>query len=320
MENHSYIATANRACSLLYSYIKEHADRIWLLPVNVCPDVPLTFCLAKVPFKFVDIDPETLCIDLNAVEKILLQSPSKSVGLLYVRTYGVLNDTSEDFVRLKSIYKGIVIIDDRCLCVPERMPHFWNADMLLYSTGHCKQIDLNGGGLAFYKDKHKYIIDQNLLYDSTDEEALYKEAYRLNTPLANIPVGWLKMDTYNNPDEYFSLIEKKVHDRIKQRSIINEVYKQNFPPSIQLKKEFQNWRFNIFVDAEIKDKILAELVNNNLFASSHYHSVNRLFDNKKYPVSDSVFKKVINLFNDRYYTPEKAEATCNIINKIISKI
>lgn len=318
MENHPYIATANRACSLLYSYIKEHASKQWLLPVNVCPDVPLTFCLAKVSFKFVDIDSETLCIDLNEVEKILLQSPTGSIGLLYVRTYGVLKDTKVEFEHLKSINSGTVIIDDRCLCVPERKPHMWNADMLLYSTGHCKQIDFNGGGLAFYKDKHKYTIDSTMLYDGTDEEALYKEAYRLNTPLPIIPEGWLKMDTYKNPDEYFSCIEEVVPDRIKQRNSINHFYIQNLPSSIQLKPEFQKWRFNILVDAPKKDQILTELFKNNLFASSHYHSVNRLFDDKDYPVSDSFYNRVINLFNDQYYTLEKAEQTCRIINEIVN--
>ena len=57
--------TANRACSLIYSFIKEQDAGVWLLPVNVCPDVPLTFYSAKIPFEFVDINPTTLCIDEN---------------------------------------------------------------------------------------------------------------------------------------------------------------------------------------------------------------------------------------------------------------
>ena len=105
METWPYIATANRACSLLYSFIKEHSGGVWLLPVNVCPDVPLTFCLAKVPFLFVDINPETLCIDIDVVEHILHQSPSEYKGVLFVRTYGVLKDTSCEFEQIKSINK-----------------------------------------------------------------------------------------------------------------------------------------------------------------------------------------------------------------------
>lgn len=319
MEIWPYIATANRACSLLYSFIKEHSCGVWLLPVNICPDVPLTFCLAKVPFQFVDINPETLCIDIGEVERILRQSPLKYKGILFVRTYGVLKETNSEFGLIKSINKDIIIIDDRCLCVPEMNPHFWNADMLLYSTGHCKQIDLDGGGLAFYKEDTRLVIDNMLLYDGTNEEALYKQAYLLEKPLTNIPQGWLKMDYYLSVEECFAKIENQKTDRIKQRATINEIYSSRLPSSIQLDKEYQSWRFNICVAAPLKKQILEALLKNGLFASSHYHSANRLFDNNQFPVSDSLYASVINLFNDKYYSQEKAIETCNIINNIICR-
>lgn len=313
-----YIATANRACSLLYSFIKEHASGVWLLPVNVCPDVPLTFYLAKVPFLFVDIDPETLCINIGEVERVLYQSPSKYKGVLFVRTYGALKDTSREFEQIKSISKDVLIIDDRCLCVPERNPQFWNADMLLYSTGHCKQIDLDGGGLAFYKEGTKFRIDNMLLYDGTNEEALYKQAFSSEKPFTNIPQGWLKMDSYLSVEEYFAKIENLISDRIKQRELINEIYSNRLPLSIQFDKEYQSWRFNIRVDASLKEQVLENLFNNGLFASNHYHSANRLFDNTRFPVSDSLYTSVINLFNDKNYSTEKAIETCIVINRVIS--
>ena len=319
METRPYIATANRACSLLYSFIKEHSGGVWLLPVNVCPDVPLTFCLAKVPFQFVDINPETLCIDIGEVERILHQSPIDYKGVLYVRTYGVLKDTSSDFGRIKSISEDFLIIDDRCLCVPERNPQFGDADMLLYSTGHCKPIDLDGGGLAFYKKDTRFVIDNMLLYDGTDEEALYKQAFSLEKPFTSIPQGWLKMDSYISVDEYFAKIENQISDRIKQRETINEIYSSRLPFSIQLDNEYQSWRFNIRVAASLKEQIFDNLFKNGLFASSHYHSANRLFDNTRFPVSDSLYASVINLFNDKYYSREKAIETCNVINSVISR-
>ena len=319
MEIWPFIATANRACSLLYSFIKEHSGGVWLLPVNVCPDVPLTFCLAKVPFQFVDINLETLCIDIDVVERILRQSPIDYRGVLYVRTYGALKDTSSDFGRIKAISEDVLIIDDRCLCVPERNPQFWDADMLLYSTGHCKQIDLDGGGLAFYKKDTRFVIDNMLLYDGTDEEALYKQAFSLEKPFMNIPQGWLEMNSYISVDEYFAKIENLITDRINQRVAINEIYSSLLPLSIQLDKEYQSWRFNIRVAPSLKEKILDNLFKNGLFASSHYHSANRLFDNKRFPVSDSQYARVINLFNDKYYSTEKALETCNVINRVISR-
>lgn len=319
MERWPHIAIANRACSLLYSFIKVHSNGVWLLPVNVCPDVPLTFCLAKVPFQFVDVDPETLCIDLDVVERILRRSPSRYKGVLFVRTYGVLRETSREFGLIKSISDSVIIIDDRCLCVPEKNPQFWNADMLLYSTGHCKQIDLGGGGLAFYKEDTSFVIDNMLYYDGTDEEALYKQAYLLERPFSIIPQGWLKLDSYLEAEEYFAKIENQITERIKQRTAINKIYSSSLPLFIQLDKDYQSWRFNIRVPASLKTQILEALFNNGLFASNHYHSANRLFDKDIFPVSDSLYVSVINLFNDKYYSQEKAIETCNIINKIICR-
>ena len=319
MDNWPYIATANRACSLLYSYIKEHSSGKWILPVNVCPDVPLTFCLAKVEFAFVDIDADTLCLDFEQVEEILIKEPDSYAGVLFVRTYGVLTDTSKKFRVLKAIKENLLIIDDRCLCVPERNPNMCGADMVLYSTGHCKQIDFNGGGLAFYRKDEKYLIDSSLCYNGTDEEAAYKEAYKEGTPLRQIPLGWLKMDVYLSPVEYLGRIEVATNERMKQRERLNAIYKGNLPESIQMPNEFQTWRFNIRVPKELKPLILGGLFENGLFASSHYHSVNKLFNTQNYPVSDALFGSVINLFNDNYYDQEKALKTCKTVSNIMDK-
>ena len=319
MDNWPYIATANRACSLLYSYIKEHSSGKWILPVNVCPDVPLTFCLAKVDFTFVDIDHDTLCLDFEQVKEIISKEPDSYVGVLFVRTYGVLTDTIQDFRALKAIKDGLNIIDDRCLCVPERKPNMQGADMVLYSTGHCKQIDFNGGGLAFYQKDEKYLIDSSLYYDGSDEETAYKEAYKEGTPLRQIPIGWLKMEEYLTPVKYLDKIEAATKERIKQRERLNTIYKVNLTESIQMPDGFQTWRFNIRVPKELKMPILNSLFKNALFASSHYHSVNKLFDTQNYPVSDALSGSVINLFNDNYYNQEKALKTCKTVMNIMDK-
>ena len=318
MELWPYIQTANRACSLLYSYIKEHADGVWILPVNVCPDVPLTFALAGVPFDFIDINPSTFCLDMQEVNRIIKENPRKYAGVLYVITYGVIKDTIQDFRVIKSIDENISIIDDRCLCLPEILPEFWNADMILYSTGHCKQIDLNGGGLAYYSSATEYRIDDNLFYDGTDEEELYKKAFEKDNPFQQVPQGWLKMERFENPSDYFKRIVDIIPLRAEIRKEINMIYSENLPKSIQLGPDYQQWRFNIRVPSDQKNVILSELFKNGLFASSHYHSVNRLFDNRRYVVSDQLFESIINLFNDNYYTLNKAKQTCDIINNVLN--
>lgn len=319
MELWPYIQTANRACSLLYSYIKEHAGGVWILPVNVCPDVPLTYALAGVSFDFIDINPSTLCLDMQEVNRIIKENPRKYAGVLYVRTYGAIKDTSQDFRLIKTVDENISIIDDRCLCLPEILPEFWNADMILYSTGHCKQIDFNGGGLAYYSSATEYRIDDNLFYDGTDEEELYKKAFEKDEPFQKVPRGWLKMERFENPSDYIKRIDDFIPSRVEIRNDINNIYSENLPQSIQLGSDYQQWRFNIRVPSDQKDVILNELFKNGLFASSHYHSVNRLFDNSRYVVSDQLFESIINLFNDKYYTLNKAKQTCDIINNVLNK-
>lgn len=313
----SNIATANRACSLLYDCLKNHSGGTWLLPVNVCPDVPLTFHLANVPFRFVDIDPQTLCIDINKSMQLLMDHNTMYVGMVYVRTYGYLFDTTDLFASLKVLSPDFYIIDDRCLCLPDFNPVFYGADMVLFSTGHCKQIDLGEGGFACYIDKTEYKIDLGLYYDGTDEELAYKEAYKSKMPLKYIPKGWLKMDTFMNSHDYSNRILEIIPKRDQRRKKLNSIYANGLPSSVQLPLKYQEWRFNIMIPPHRKHLILQTLFENGLFASNHYHSANKLFDTRSFPVSDNLYNQVVNLFNDEYYTEEKAVRTCDIINKVL---
>lgn len=313
MSSKPIVKTANRACSLLYSYLCQQEKGTWLLPVNVCPDVPLTFCLAKVPFEFVDIDSSTLCIDEHECLRRIGTADKKYAGILYVRTYGYMSDVSSFFRQCKKLSHCICIIDDRCLCLPrvEAMPD--DVDLILYSTGKCKQIDLGGGGLALAKNTFR--LAKTLSYNGIDEQVLYKEAFASHRHLDSIPTGWLDIQENSCEDsEYIKKIERSISKRISFRDKINLIYTENLPLAVQFDAKFQKWRFNIKVPTWCKCQILEKLFENGLFASNHYHSANKLFDNRSFFNSDSLFDGTINLFNDYYYTEEKAMKTCEIIN------
>lgn len=313
-----FVNTANRACSLIYSYIKKYNQGTWLLPVNVCPDVPLTFCLAGVAVEFVDIDTVTWCIDTHECLRRLRLHPKRYAGIILVRTYGYLFDSTQFVSACKAIKGTLKIIDDRCLCIPQRHPDMYDADVVLYSTGHCKQIDLGGGGLAFYKSEEPYEVDKNLAYNGTDEETIYKAAFAENERLAQVPTGWLNQTGFMPWNDYIEIIEPKVVERISYRTKLNAIYTLNLPKSIQIDSRYNDWRFNVIVPASLKREILQALFDNGLFASSHYHSVNRLFDNEHYPHSDALHSGVINLFNDINYSENMAKKSCNIITSYLA--
>lgn len=312
------IKTANRACSLLYSYLLTCEKGVWLLPVNVCPDVPLTFCLAKTPFEFVDIDKDTLCIDENECLRRIKSEVKKYSGIVYVRTYGYLSDISAFIEKCKILSNNIRIIDDRCLCIPnfdeEVNP---SIDMILYSTGKAKQIDLGGGGIAVSRSSFELTTD--LYFDGTDEQYIYKKAYEMNSKIKSIPFGWLKISEYHiSNNVYFDTINKYRSERIQYRQMINNIYTNNIPLEVQLSSNYQQWRFNIKVNPLLKQLIINKLFDEGLFASSHYHSANLLFDDEIFPNSNNLYAEIINLFNDFNYTKEMAMKTCEIINLVLS--
>ena len=84
---------ANRACGILYRILKAIDTSLpFLLPANVCPVVPLTFLSAGIKFKFIDINPNTLCIDeAMCINEIRTK---QYAGLMFIRTYGYVYDLS----------------------------------------------------------------------------------------------------------------------------------------------------------------------------------------------------------------------------------
>ena len=310
------IVFSQRASGILFDFIKTYNSGIYLLPANVCPIVPLTFCAAKVRFEFVDIDEGTLCIDEKKCLEHFSKNPEQYAGILFVRTYGYKYDTSNFFFNIKSIDNKLKIIDDQCLCFPDFSAKTQNSDLILFSTGYTKPLDIGKGGIGILNDInqiHKYYLAE---FNNFDIENFYKKALNENSILKSIPSGWLDNSPYNEDiKEYQRQIEFEKEKVIEQKKYINSIYNSLLPDEIKMHQDFQNWRFNILV--ENKNIILEKIFANNLFASSHYKPSNVLFDKNKHIVSEKLFSKVINLFNDKYFSCNQAEQISNIINQFL---
>jgi hypothetical protein len=141
-----------RASGILYNLLRSLPGELpFLLPANVCPVVPLTFRKAGREFRLVDLDAEDLGMDQRRCLELLSRSPQDWAGVLYVRPYGAMVDGPEGFFRaLKDLRHGFLVIDDRCLCLPDcdgqRLAP--SADVTLFSTGDRKPVDLGIGGFA----------------------------------------------------------------------------------------------------------------------------------------------------------------------------
>jgi dTDP-4-amino-4,6-dideoxygalactose transaminase len=308
------ILQAPRASAILYHLLKSQADtRPWLLPANICPIVPITFFKASISFELVDISAQTLHMDVEQAEAQI--RTRRFGGLLYAHTYGEASTPNDFFHQIKSVDESILIVDDRCLCLPEVQPDAENlADVQLYSTGYAKILDLGLGGFAFvsegvpYRSVHLPFEPQAL--DQVEEQ--YKQAIRDATAFSYEDCNWLQTNAVLPAwEEYRRHIEVELPFSMSQRSKLNTVYASRIPQELQLPDAYQSWRFNIRV--ENKPQILKAIFEAGLFASSHYASLAGIMADGRGPQAEALHNSVINLFNDHHFDEAKAEKVCEVI-------
>lgn len=305
---------ALRASAILYNLlVSQKQQKPWLLPANICPIVPITFMKARVPFEFVDISPESLHMDLGQAEARITKR--EIGGLLYAHTYGEESTPDDFFARAKSLDPEMMIVDDRCLCIPSFDKNS-SADVVLFSTGYAKIVDLDFGGYAFMQKDVKY-QPATLPFRSehlADLEKEYKSVIEERRKFDYRDSDWLLADLdLPTWDEYRQKIEAGLESSLTQRKQFNEIYASRLPKEIQLPAPYQTWRFNIRV--KNNKRILDAIFANGLFASSHYASLAGIMSDGNAPVAESLADEVINLFNDHHFTVEMAERVCEIVLK-----
>jgi hypothetical protein len=310
-----------RASRILYNFlVSNNFPGVFLIPSNTCPIVPLVFIKSGTKFEFVDISPDDYCVDRQIVLDKIRQNRGKYSGLLFIRSYGLETSEDEFFTMVRESGDNLAIIDDSCLCRPD--PDYsgnGSSDLKLFSTGYAKYVDLGVGAFAFIGDQTIYKYGQV-------SEAYIEEDYRFVTNEISESVRNDKPFNYKPdrhwltnqalPDGYIGKVREALNGAIRHKNVINSIYVKNLPPAILTDDKFRNWRFNILVSPAAKDKILDDLFENNLFASSHYSSLSHIFGQKRSPIAENIKSRIINLFNDRYYSEEQAFKTCNIINRI----
>ncbi len=275
----------SRACGILYNLLRSLAgDLPFLLPANVCPDVPRTFREAGRGFRLLDLDPEDLGMDRRRCLEVLAERPEDWGGVIYVRPYGAEEEEVNGFFRaLKELRPDLLVVDDRCLCLPdcdgERLAPA--ADVTLYSTGRAKPVDLGFGGFAQCRDDVAY-----RRWESTEESWL-----DLSVP----GLGW---------EAYRASIQKALPGVEEHRRRLNAIYASALPEEIRLPARFQGWRFHILVPEP--DALVERLFAAGLFASRHYASLGGIFAEPRFPVAERLHRGIVNLFNDRYFDEEQA--------------
>jgi len=307
----------NRASVVLYNFLKSNKNKFtkpFLLPANVCPIVPSIFLKADVDFEFVDIDNSMAINKSISLSKI---ETGRYSGICFVHAYGKLFDNESFYTELKSKGDNICIIDDKCLCVPDvELTNTGKSDLILYSTGYSKYVDLGYGGWGVIDDSYNYNL-QILDYIEFDYRNFLKShKYCLENKIRfQLPnTQWLDSNICKlHPNDYFKIIAESLGKIEIQKSLLNNIYKTELPSEIQMTDEYNNWRFNILVSK--RDLILSNIFNSGLFAGTNYPSVANMFKGAIAVMAEKYEKRIINLFNDFRFDEEQAHEVCRIINK-----
>ena len=274
------LLTANRANKLLYNFIKvNNITGKVLLPANVCPDMVKTLAFAGMQHQFLDLQAETLCMDQQAA----LAFAKEASMLIFVHTYGLEVEFSAFFQQLRDQNPDLIIVDDKCLCLPDLEVKDSAADLVLYSTGEKKMVNLGGGAIGYLADKWEY------------DEVEVEESDLLSNEL------WLL-----DPKQLYM----KMDAIIAHKEKLNTIYRAMLPEAIQLPDAYQHWRFNILVPN--KQQILDALAAEDIPAESVYPALDGAC-----VVANNLHALAINLFNDKRQTQEQAIRACEIILECI---
>ncbi|MEX0723665.1 MAG: DegT/DnrJ/EryC1/StrS family aminotransferase [Gracilimonas sp.] len=310
------IKYSNRASYIIYNYLLSNYEGqgYWLIPLNACPIVPITFLTANIPFKLVDIESTTYCIDRKAVSKAI-KDPD-CIGLLFIHTYGFNYSVEQFFSDIKSKRKDVKIIEDKCLSTPsfEAQAISTHADLTVFSTGYAKYADIGRGGYGFIKESSSY-REYPTNYNPQSLKKLtdyYKGCLSQHTCLQIGNSFWLD-DKSLSPSEivqYQEMVLAKRSEVHMHKQELNDIYSEFIPREFWLSVKDQRldtWRFNIMVPE--RDELVTEIFDKGLFASTHYQPLDKVLGVEvlgKGTESYALNNHVINLFNDQNFTIDMA--------------
>lgn len=310
------ILFARRASAILFNMlVARRDDRPFILPANVCPIVPLTFLKARRPYRFADINPDSLCLDESAVIERVRKGPNAYSGVLFVRTYGISGNPDGFFRKLRELSGDLAIIDDKCLCVPEvKRAKDSVADVELFSTGYSKYVDLGWGGFA-YADEGIAYSPNAAAYDRRALEAL---TMQIQARLQGRAVfeyhdaEWLDLATPEmGLGDYFAEITSRLPAVSQQKERLNAVYQRNLPEGVKTLADGHSWRYNVLV-AE-KERLLTAIFEAGLFASSHFASLGGVLGEGHFSHAENLHRDVVNFFNDLRFSEEQALRVCQLV-------
>jgi hypothetical protein len=305
---------ANRASAILYLFLttRNKPGDHYLLPTNICPEVVLVFLKAGIRLTFLDLETENLGLDPNEIEGVL--EKEKVSGILYNHTYGNEYIPLQFLEKLKDELPAIYLIDDRCLCFPDHAYSNNLFDLILFSTGPKKQIDLGYGGFGFVIGDN--LNRQNITRSIKDFEyvrTLSKELPEIEKWKDAASLNWLELKQFDLNGSYFDELSGAETKQVLHKKVLKDIYYENIPRELLMDDRYNDWRVQICV--KNKKELLKIIFNAGMFAGDHYRSLGTWLDKRNFPVGERLEKEVVNLFIDLNIGQEEALQLSSLIKK-----
>jgi dTDP-4-amino-4,6-dideoxygalactose transaminase len=289
------MVVAGRACEILYQLIVSTGrDAEYLIPANCCTSVSMTFPAAGVRPTYIDIDPVNLTIDHRLVKERIAATPERQHVLLYIRTYGNVDAAENFFVELKTLSPGILIVDDRCLCFPSlRMG--WSgtaADVVLFSTGAGKLVELGAGGYAFLRDSVRY-EPQHHEFDPQLESELIQRIQSAPDTALEMPAAWISNTTVSRLS-YLSRVWLWRYFEFAKNLIIGRLYRILLSSSAAGTIIPSTWRYCVRLSSD-RERVRLALKKAGIFSSTLYPPPEPLFTLQRFPNAQRLSDEILNI-------------------------
>ncbi len=285
------------------------------------------YCDGKI--EFCDIDPETLCLDIEMVKNKLKTSPKGTYqGIIPVNFAGYPLDLQE-YRALADKY-GLWILEDSCHSpggfftdsngINQKCGNGNFADLAIFSFHPVKHIACGEGGMIttnskFYYDKLLMLRSHSINRNSNEKQGWFYDienlGYNYRMPDILCALGISQLDLANNKLEKRRLIASRYISAFKNTSI-----------KVPFSNNHKGHAYHLFV-VEIDNRL--ELYNflrkNNIFCQVHYIPLHtskyyiRKYGKKVFPCAENYYSKCLSL---PMYPGLKLEEQEYVIEKILS--
>lgn len=319
LKEHNLIT--GRGATAIYLILKTHRlkRKHVYVPANICYAAVYPIIYAGYTPVFIDIDIETGNLEAERIRNIVC-GDKEAGAIIVAHMFGNPNRWIEEIADVCHEH-NILLIED-CASAMGASVSGKNVgtfgDYVIYSTGYSKTIDVGYGGILSSNiplDNEKALNSTLPIYtENVDaDESFYSKMYRLIRNSSGQSISpWIfrgiqnhlqNMFLFRLSDVQISQIESKIKelpDVIRQRRKCLEQYREKLgcPEHAALfhyEEGAVPWRFNIFVDKNMRRPLIEVLLAKHMPVSDWYPCVAPIFGNTgSFPNTECFSDRVLN--------------------------